>query len=64
MQFNQQNNNLGDVNTTITENNQQPSKTLFDYVCSWYGAIIGGTASILGAWWFAWKEWGVWFFGF
>lgn len=39
------------------------SKTIFDYICSWYGGIIGGTASILGAWWFAWKEWGIWFFG-
>lgn len=38
-------------------------KSLFDYIYSWYGAIIAGTASILGFWAFAWKEWSIWFFG-
>ena len=63
MKFNQTNNNIGDVNNNVTENAQQSSKTIFDYFCSWYGAIIAGTASIIGFWGFAWKEWGVWFFG-
>lgn len=51
------------VQVDETINHQENKKTIFDYVCSWYGAIIGGTASILGAWWFAWDKWGVWFFG-
>lgn len=41
---------------------QEIKKSIFDYICSWYGGIIGGTASILGAWWFAWEKWDVWFF--
>lgn len=57
MQFNQTNNNHGDVNNDIIESTEQSSKTIFDYICSWWGGILGGTASILGLMFFIWKEW-------
>lgn len=53
-------NNQGDVNTEVVETNVQ-SKTIFDYICSWWG-IIGSLASVI-CWYELHVRLGWWFFG-
>jgi hypothetical protein len=57
----QNHNGIGDNNYSIQ---QTKSASWYELVGFWYGAIFAGTASILGAWWFAWDKWGIWFFWF
>lgn len=66
MQFNQTNNNLGDVNNAIIGQDLAPVAhqhvSIWSRLNTWYG-FLASTASLLGIWLFGWQQWHWWFFG-